>query len=76
MRRIQVIEAKAKFSALLASVEAGEEVEITRRGKVVARLVPEKNRMAADLFRPLWDGEPIDLQAPDDPPPETVPSFD
>jgi prevent-host-death family protein len=33
-------EAKTKLSALLDRVERGEEVVITRRGKVVARLVP------------------------------------
>ncbi len=76
MHRVQIVEAKARFSALLAEVEAGGEVEITRRGKVVARLVPDKPRMAADLFRPLWDGEPVDLEAPGDAPPEPVASFD
>lgn len=76
MRRVQVVEAKARFSALLAEVEAGGEVEITRRGKVVARLVPEKPRMAADLFRPLWDGEPVGLEAPEDAPPEPVIGLD
>lgn len=76
MRTVQVVEAKAKFSALLASVEAGEEVLITRHGKVVARLVPENPRMAADLFRPLWEEDEIDLEAPDDQPPEPVEGFD
>jgi prevent-host-death family protein len=33
-------EAKAKILALLDDVAAGEEVEITKRGRVVARLVP------------------------------------
>ncbi|GAB6042432.1 type II toxin-antitoxin system Phd/YefM family antitoxin [Endothiovibrio diazotrophicus] len=69
MRTVQVVETKAKFSALLAAVEAGEEVLITRHGKIVARLVPEPPRMAAELFRPLWE-EDIDLEAPEDPPPE------
>jgi len=76
VRTVQVVEAKAKFSALLASVEAGEEVLITRHGKVVARLVPENPRMAADLFRPLWEEDEIDLEAPDDQPPEPVEGFD
>ncbi len=76
MHRVQVVEAKAHFSALLAEVEAGGEVEITKRGKVVARLVPDKPRMAADLFRTLWDGEPVDLEAPNDAPPEPVNGFD
>jgi prevent-host-death family protein len=38
MTRISVVEAKAKFSRLLAEVEAGREVVITRRGTAVARI--------------------------------------
>lgn len=41
MKTANVAEAKSHFSALLASVEAGDEVLITRRGKPVARIVPE-----------------------------------
>ena len=70
MRAVQVVEAKAKFSSLLAAVEAGEEIAITRHGRVVARLVPDTPRMAADLFRPFWAetdiGPDIDLEAPAD----------
>ncbi len=70
MRAVQVVEAKAKFSSLLAAVEAGEEIAITRHGRVVARLVPDTPRMAADLFRPFWDEPDIehdfDLAAPVD----------
>jgi len=36
-----VANAKSHLSALLADVEAGSELVITRRGKPVARLVPE-----------------------------------
>lgn len=76
MRAIQVVEAKAKFSALLAEVEAGETIAITRHGRIVARLVPDLPRRASDLFRPLWqDADEIDLQAPTDPAPETVPAL-
>jgi prevent-host-death family protein len=35
-------EAKAKFLALLADVEQGEEIEITRHGRTVARLAPAR----------------------------------
>lgn len=76
MRAVQVVEAKAKFSSLLAAVEAGEEVAITRHGRVVARLVPDTPRMAADLFRPFWDGTDIDLEAPADLAPEPVAPLD
>ena len=47
MRSFSVAQAKAQLSTLLDAVEAGEDVEITRRGRAVARLTaPEK---AADL---------------------------
>ncbi|EXI70370.1 MAG TPA: type II toxin-antitoxin system prevent-host-death family antitoxin [Candidatus Accumulibacter phosphatis] len=64
MRTVQVAEAEARFSALLAAVEAGEEISITRHGKVVARIVPEAPRMAAELFRPFWQESDSDLEAP------------
>lgn len=73
MRRVQVVEAKAGFSALLAAVEAGETVAITRHGRVVARLVPDAPRSAAELFEPFWaEADEIDLVAPPDAPPEPV----
>ncbi|MCB9946145.1 MAG: type II toxin-antitoxin system prevent-host-death family antitoxin [Geminicoccaceae bacterium] len=40
MREIGAFEAKTHLSELLAAVEAGETVRITRRGKAVADLVP------------------------------------
>ena len=40
MREVGAFEAKSKLGQLLDWVEAGEEVIITRRGKVVAKLVP------------------------------------
>ena len=73
MRCVQATEAKAKFSGLLAAVEAGETVTIMRRGRVIARLVPDAPTPAADAFRPLWDEQDeIDLVAPGDVPPEPV----
>ena len=41
MREIQSSDAKARFSELLDKVEQGETIAITRRGRVVARMVPE-----------------------------------
>ncbi len=38
MPRFSVVEAKANFSRLLAEVEAGREVLITRRGTTVAKM--------------------------------------
>jgi prevent-host-death family protein len=76
MRSVPVVEAKAHLSALLAEVEAGEEIAITRHGRVVARLVPDAPRMAADVFRPFWSETDIDLEAPPDAPPEPVPAVE
>jgi prevent-host-death family protein len=40
IKEVPVFEAKARLSELLAAVEQGEQVTITRRGVAVARLVP------------------------------------
>jgi prevent-host-death family protein len=45
MHEIGAFEAKNKFGQLLDWVEAGDEVIITRRGKVVARMVPPTPKM-------------------------------
>lgn len=79
MRSVPVVEAKSHFSALLAAVEAGEAIVITRHGRPVAHLVPPTAQTAADVFRPLWTSENIDefdLTAPEDSPPEPVAAFD
>ena len=39
-RRTTATEAKAKILALLDEVAAGDEIEISKHGRVVARLVP------------------------------------
>lgn len=46
----------SQLSALLERVEHGEEVIIARRGKAIARLVPEPRRSlsAADAFSAAW----------------------
>lgn len=57
MKIIQATEAKAKFSELLSDVERGEVVEITRHGKVIARVSPprqdeaERRRLAVERIR-------------------------
>lgn len=38
MNKISVVQAKARFSEILAKVESGQDVLITRRGAPVARL--------------------------------------
>ena len=40
IREVPIFEAKTRLSELLAAVEQGEQVTITRRGVAVARLVP------------------------------------
>jgi prevent-host-death family protein len=77
MRSVPVVEAKAQFSALLAEVEAGAEIAVTRHGKIVARLMPVCRESAGVVFRSIWpDAEEVDLVAPDDPPAEPVGSWD
>jgi prevent-host-death family protein len=41
MRTIQAAEAKTQFLRILDDVEQGESVIVTRRGRKVARIVPE-----------------------------------
>ena len=76
MRTIQIVEAKARFSALLAEVEAGAEIAITRHGRVVARLVPDAPRMAAEAFQAFWVEPNFDLLPPDDLPADPAPTVD
>lgn len=42
--QFSIREARQKLSHLLNAVEQGEEVEITRRGRVVARLAPPREQ--------------------------------
>jgi prevent-host-death family protein len=56
-RSVGAYEAKTHLSALLAEVERGEEVEITKHGRVVARLVPAvpAKRSRAEILDDLAD---------------------
>ncbi len=45
MTTIGLAEAKAKLSELVERAAAGETVEITRRGKPVAQIVPVKKKL-------------------------------
>ena len=45
-RQLTATEAKTKFLALLDDVENGEEIEITRHGRLVARLMPARGGRA------------------------------
>lgn len=51
MHSYKLADAKARLSELIDRVEAGETVEITRRGKPAARLVPPEKQL-----KPIdWD---------------------
>jgi prevent-host-death family protein len=63
MQTLTVAAAKARLSAVLAQVEAGEEVVITRRGVAIARIVAEPAARSpqfdlAELFA-FVDGQPM-----------------
>ena len=49
MPDVAIFEAKNRLSELIRLVEAGQEVAITRRGKVVSRLVPAQTGTASQL---------------------------
>ena len=51
MNDVALYEAKNRLSELINRVEAGEEIAITRRGKVVARLVPPASEEAGQRAR-------------------------
>ena len=53
MLEVNVREARQRLSRLLDQVEAGQEIQITRNGKVIARLVPEHAPL--DLEKVLQD---------------------
>jgi prevent-host-death family protein len=66
MKTVNLAEAKAHLSELVDSAEAGETVQILRRGKPVARLVPpERPRKPIDLaaLRRLTEKMPFQEQS-------------
>ena len=62
MREIGAFEAKTHLSELLAAVEAGETVRITRRGKPVAELRPVADQAAIMADRMKAIAEIADLR--------------
>ena len=48
--KIAIAEAKARFAALIRRAEAGEDVELTRYGRPVARIVGLKPQKKIPLF--------------------------
>lgn len=70
MRTVSLVEAKAHLSELLTTVEAGEEVVITRHGRAVAKVSPAKTpkqplplqRLAALRAKmPAWSQPSADI---------------
>jgi prevent-host-death family protein len=57
MAAYNILEARNNLSRLIASVESGAEVTITRRGKPVARIVPVGEESESEL--PLGSGARI-----------------
>lgn len=47
MPKVNVSELRQNRPAYLAEVRKGEEIEVTVHGKVIARIVPERDRRAA-----------------------------
>ena len=46
MDKLSVFEAKARFSEVVSRAQEGRQTVITKRGKAVARVVPEKLRQS------------------------------
>ena len=49
MREVQASDAKTHLPQLLDEVERGATIVLTRRGRPIARLVPEAERRQADI---------------------------
>lgn len=67
---VPIAEAKAKFSELVKRAEAGEEVLVTRHGKVVARLMPPaappgKKLLLGALKGKIWMADDVDELGPE-----------
>jgi len=53
MRKIQASDARARLLQILDEVERGETVIITRRGRAIARLVPERQRRQEQIDKAI-----------------------
>ena len=68
---VSVAEAKAKFSDLVKRAEGGEEIAVTRHGKVVARLVPpleepkERSSLNGAMAGQIWIADDFDELGPE-----------
>ena len=69
MTRINLADAKAHFSELIAQAEGGEPVWITRRGKPVARLsavVTPRKPIDVSALKALTDTMPLQVETAGD----------
>lgn len=57
MTKVNIYEAKTRLSALLALVQQGQEVIISKAGKPVARLVPYEDHSKAPRLAGRLQGE-------------------
>jgi prevent-host-death family protein len=55
MKEIQASDAKARLAELLDEVERGETIVITRRGKPIARLVPNPAQRQLQIEQAIAD---------------------
>ncbi|MDQ0251079.1 prevent-host-death family protein [Sphingomonas kyeonggiensis] len=68
MERINLADAKARLSEIVDRVEAGESIEIVRRGKPAARLVPpERERVWAPVDVDMLERLQARTQGPSEP---------
>jgi prevent-host-death family protein len=66
MDAINLADAKAHFSELVDRVEAGECIDISRRGRPVARLVPAakpRKPIDAQVLRMLTESLPVQIES-------------
>jgi prevent-host-death family protein len=70
MKSVNVHEAKTHFSALLARVQAGEEVVIAKAGRPIARLVPAgepaQRELGWDVGAHFWIADDFDEYLPEE----------
>ena len=53
MEEVQASDAKARLAEILDQVERGESVVITRHGRSIARIVPERSGRQTDIDRAI-----------------------
>ena len=69
MERINLADAKARLSEIVDRVEAGESIDIVRRGKLAARLVPptpEKSKVDIAMLEALHATIPMQSESAGD----------